>query len=109
MSSFLQTDLEQAKDALNVRFWGCIACVKASHKYIRAGGSMTITSGTVAIRPLKDWAIASGGVTAARLPSSRLVPARKGLASHAELSSFRWQASRRVLQLKIIKQADSAL
>ena len=58
--SLLQTDMAKAKAGLDVRFWGLIACVKASHKYIRPGGSVTLTSGTVALRPIKDWAIASG-------------------------------------------------
>lgn len=55
-----QTDLKKAKTALDVRFWGCIAAVKAAQKLIRPGGSITMTSGTIALKPIKDWAIATG-------------------------------------------------
>lgn len=56
----LQTDLKQARTLFDVRFWGCIASVKAAQQYIRPGGSITMTSGTIALKPIKDWAVATG-------------------------------------------------
>ncbi|KAK9834491.1 hypothetical protein WJX74_002854 [Apatococcus lobatus] len=60
LGQFEQTDLKKAKTALDVRFWGCIAAIKAAQKLIRPGGSITMTSGTIALKPIKDWAIATG-------------------------------------------------
>lgn len=56
----LQTDMGKAKKAFDVRFWGCIASVKAAQQYIKPGGSIVMTSGTNALKPIKDWAIATG-------------------------------------------------
>jgi NAD(P)-dependent dehydrogenase (short-subunit alcohol dehydrogenase family) len=48
-----ETDLEAAKDLAVVRYWGAIAAVKHAMKTITAGGSITLTNGTVAHRPRK--------------------------------------------------------
>jgi len=46
-------DLEQARELLNVRFWGVLAAVKHGCKTIAQDGSITLTSGMLTHRPRK--------------------------------------------------------
>jgi len=52
-------DLEAAKAALGVRFWGALAVVKAAQGRIAAGGSITLTNGMIAHRPRPGAAVSS--------------------------------------------------
>jgi NAD(P)-dependent dehydrogenase (short-subunit alcohol dehydrogenase family) len=52
-------DIEASKQFFNTRFWGAIMAAKYGGKNIRKGGSITLTNGTVGLRPIKGWAIAS--------------------------------------------------
>lgn len=45
-------ELDQAKAAFNTKFWGSIALVQAAAPYIRAGGTITLTSGFLARRTI---------------------------------------------------------
>jgi NAD(P)-dependent dehydrogenase (short-subunit alcohol dehydrogenase family) len=58
-------DLARAKDLFAVRFWGAVAAVKHGRKFIREGGTITLTDGTVAHRPRRGAPISTamaGGV-----------------------------------------------
>jgi NAD(P)-dependent dehydrogenase (short-subunit alcohol dehydrogenase family) len=46
-------DLEAAKANLGVRFWGALAAIKHGLKTIAADGSITLTGGMLAHRPMK--------------------------------------------------------
>lgn len=46
----IDVDLQAAKAAFDVKFWGSIAVVQAAAKYLRPGGSVTFTSGFLARR-----------------------------------------------------------
>ncbi|WP_035347889.1 SDR family oxidoreductase [Edaphobacter aggregans] len=50
-----QPNLQQARQAFEVRFWGAYLAATASGPHIRPGGSITLTNGIVAIRPWKGW------------------------------------------------------
>ena len=56
-------DLDQARDGFAVRFWGVLTAVKHSCGTIAQGGSITLTSGVLAHRPIKGapMATAVGG------------------------------------------------
>lgn len=54
-----QPNLEQARQAFEVRFWGVYLSAKAAAPHIRPGGSITLTNGIVAIRPWKGWSVTS--------------------------------------------------
>ena len=58
-TSLAELDIDRAKEAFAVRFWGAVACVKHAHKHIREGGSITLTDGTVAHRPRKGAPIST--------------------------------------------------
>jgi len=55
--SLAQLDLTAAKATFAVRFWGALAVVKHGHGRIAEGGSITLTDGLLAHRPLKGAAV----------------------------------------------------
>ena len=52
-SSLAELDLSAAKAAFGVRFWGALAVVKHGYGKIGEGGSITLTDGALAHRPMK--------------------------------------------------------
>jgi NAD(P)-dependent dehydrogenase (short-subunit alcohol dehydrogenase family) len=54
-----ELDLTQARDLLNVRFWGALAAVKHGSRTIAQNGSITLTSGIIAHRPRKGTPVAA--------------------------------------------------
>ena len=57
--------LDQARRVLDVRFWGAVAVAKHAGPRIRPGGSITLTTGTIGVRPVPGAALASAGSAAA--------------------------------------------
>jgi NAD(P)-dependent dehydrogenase (short-subunit alcohol dehydrogenase family) len=49
--------LDNARSFLNLRFWGAFMAVKYGSPHIRAGGSITLTSGAAGLRPRKGWTV----------------------------------------------------
>ncbi|MCA1217600.1 SDR family oxidoreductase [Streptomyces sp. 8L] len=74
-----------ARDLFEVRFWGAVAAVKHAARRVRPGGSIVLTSGTVAVRPAAGTALAAGAAAA-------LEGLTRGLA--AELAPIRVNAVR---------------
>ena len=58
-------DLAKARDGLTIRFWGALAAAKHGCRTIAQDGSITLTSGMLAHRPMKGAPIATaiGGAT----------------------------------------------
>lgn len=48
-------DLDDARRFTATRLWGAIGAVKHAHQYMRAGGSVVLTSGSAAARPAPGW------------------------------------------------------
>ncbi len=59
MASARDIDLTQARELLEVRFWGVLAAVKHASLTIASEGSITLTSGMLAHRPPKGAATAA--------------------------------------------------
>jgi len=57
--------LDAARRAFDVRFWGAVAVAKHAAARIRPGGSISLVSGTVGVRPVPGAALASAGSAAA--------------------------------------------
>jgi NAD(P)-dependent dehydrogenase (short-subunit alcohol dehydrogenase family) len=51
--SLADVDLDQARGAMDVRFWGALRVIKTTMTQIRAGGSVTLTDGLLGHRPQK--------------------------------------------------------
>ncbi len=66
-------DLAQAQDGMTVRFWSALAAAKYDRRSIARDGSMTLTSGMLAHRPLKGAPIATavGGAVEHLTPRPR--------------------------------------
>ncbi|GJJ07012.1 hypothetical protein Clacol_001210 [Clathrus columnatus] len=58
------------KDSLDLRLWGVVAVAK--HAKIRSGGSLTLTSGTLAIKPAPTLSVAIAGAGALHTLTSGL-------------------------------------
>ncbi len=52
-------DLDAARAVFGVRFWGALACVKHALGNMAADGSITLTDGSMAQRPVKGRAVTS--------------------------------------------------
>lgn len=59
-----EVTLEEARRLFDVRFWGAVAAVRHAAPRIRPGGSIVLTSGTIAVRPSRGAALAAGGAAA---------------------------------------------
>lgn len=55
----IETDLDTARRYFEVRYWGAVTAVKAAQRYLRADGSIVLTSGTAARRPPAGFAFAA--------------------------------------------------
>jgi len=53
------TDLGQARQALELRYFGALTAVKYAQPHLRPGGSIVLTSGAAGRRPSKGWTIAA--------------------------------------------------
>ena len=53
------TDLKQARQAFELRYWSALAAVKYGSKVIRKGGSIVLTTGVAGQRPHKGWVVAA--------------------------------------------------
>jgi NAD(P)-dependent dehydrogenase (short-subunit alcohol dehydrogenase family) len=51
--------LDEAKQFFNLRYWGALMAAKYGSPFIRKGGSITLTNGTIGLRPWKGWAVAA--------------------------------------------------
>jgi NAD(P)-dependent dehydrogenase (short-subunit alcohol dehydrogenase family) len=54
-----ETNLEQARHAFDLRFWGALMAASYGSRQIRPGGSIVLTSGIVGRRPRKGQAVAA--------------------------------------------------
>jgi NAD(P)-dependent dehydrogenase (short-subunit alcohol dehydrogenase family) len=57
-------NIEEAKQSINLRFWGSIMAAKYGAPLIRKGGSMTLTSGAIGKRPRKGTVVIAGMASA---------------------------------------------
>lgn len=59
LQNLADVSIKAAQQAFEVRYWGALKAVKYGASLIRAGGSITLTSGVASSRPLPAWAIPS--------------------------------------------------
>ena len=57
--------IDDARRFFDVRFWGAVAVAKHAAPRIRPGGSITLTTGTIGVRPTPGAALAAAGSAAA--------------------------------------------
>jgi NAD(P)-dependent dehydrogenase (short-subunit alcohol dehydrogenase family) len=59
LGALADTDVETARQAFEVRYWGAFKTVKHGHASIRKGGSIVLTTGIAGLRPNKGWTVPS--------------------------------------------------
>jgi len=59
LKTIAETEVEQAKDVFNLRFWSAFASVKYAAPLLNPGGSISLTSGIASMRPGAGWSVAT--------------------------------------------------
>lgn len=57
VSDLYKMDLDKSRQFFNLRYWSALAAVKYGSAKINEGGSITLTSGSGGVRPMKGWVI----------------------------------------------------
>src|ERR1700742_2285455 len=52
-------NMDDARQFFNIRYWGALMAAKYGSRYIRSGGSITLTNGTIGLRPWRGWTVAA--------------------------------------------------
>ena len=91
-----QVAMEEARQRLDVRFWGTVAAVKHAAARMSPGGSISVTSGTVGVRPVPGFALGAAGVGAieglARGLAVELAPIRVNVVRAGAIRTPMWDA-----------------
>ena len=88
------TDLHDARDFFNLRYWGALTAVKYAAPHIRQGGSIGLMGGIAGVRPRAGWALAASvcmameGLT--RALAVELAPLRVNLVSAGIVKTPLW-------------------
>lgn len=57
VGAIADTDISQAKQFLEIRYWGALTAVKYAAPRMKAGGSIVLTSGAASTKPGKGWGL----------------------------------------------------
>lgn len=90
-----EASLADARQRLDVRFWGTVAAVKHAVPRMNPQGSISVTSGTVGIRPVPGFALGAAGVGAieglARGLAVELAPVRVNVVRAGAVRTPMWE------------------
>jgi NAD(P)-dependent dehydrogenase (short-subunit alcohol dehydrogenase family) len=59
LSNLVDVKLDESRQFFNLRYWGALMAAKYGSPFIRKGGSITLTDGTIGRRPWKGWTVAA--------------------------------------------------
>jgi len=89
------TELDRARDFLNVRLWGAVAALKYGAPLINKGGSICLTSGIVSQRPAASWWLGASVCSAmegfCRAMAIELAPIRVNIVAPGVVQTNLWQ------------------
>jgi NAD(P)-dependent dehydrogenase (short-subunit alcohol dehydrogenase family) len=89
-----ETDIAEARDFFDVRFWGAYTAAKYGSGNIRSGGSIVFTSGQAGVRPRAGWSLGASVCSAmeglARALAIELAPIRVNIVSPGMVKSPLW-------------------
>lgn len=95
LSELASADLQAARRAFEVRYWGALAAVKYATPYLRSGGSVVLTTGIAGARPQKGWVFGAsvcGAMEAlTRALAVELAPIRVNAVSPGIVRTNLWQ------------------
>ncbi|MDB5155845.1 MAG: family oxidoreductase [Mucilaginibacter sp.] len=88
-------NIPEAQQFFNLRYWGAFMAVKYASPYINAGGSVTLTGGIAAVRPLSRWSLGASICAAmegfTRAMAIELAPVRVNLVSPGVVKTDLWR------------------
>jgi NAD(P)-dependent dehydrogenase (short-subunit alcohol dehydrogenase family) len=95
LNPLASADLQQARRAFEVRYWGALAAAKYGSAQIRTGGSIVLTTGIAGARPRKGWVFGAsvcGAMNAlTRALAMELAPIRVNAVSPGIVRTNLWQ------------------
>lgn len=59
LSELSTAKIDKGREFFNLRYWGALMAAKYGSQYIHKNGSITLTTGTVGLRPWKGWTVAA--------------------------------------------------
>jgi len=59
LSELSTAKIDEGREFFNLRYWGALMAAKYGSQYIHKDGSITLTTGTVGLRPWKGWTVAA--------------------------------------------------
>jgi NAD(P)-dependent dehydrogenase (short-subunit alcohol dehydrogenase family) len=96
LGDFATTSLAAARQAFDVRYWGAVMAAKYGAPHIRPGGSIVLTTGIAAARPVNGWVVAAsilGAMEAlTRALAVELAPVRVNTVSPGVVRTEMWNA-----------------
>ncbi|MET1027633.1 MAG: SDR family oxidoreductase [Dongiaceae bacterium] len=60
LGTLAEVTIDQARDFFDLRLWGAVTAVKYATPNIRAGGAITLTTGSGGYRPRSGWVVPAG-------------------------------------------------
>jgi NAD(P)-dependent dehydrogenase (short-subunit alcohol dehydrogenase family) len=91
-----ETALAEARQRLDVRFWGAVTAVKHAIPRLSRHGSISMTSGAIGVRPVPGFALGAAGVGAveglARGLAVELAPIRVNVVRAGAVRTPMWDA-----------------
>jgi len=94
LSNIEDIQLDEARKYFNVRYWGALSAVKYATPYINSKGSIVLTSGIVATRPVKGWSLGASICSAmegfTRAMAVELAPVRVNIVSPGIVRTNLW-------------------
>ena len=96
LNALAGADLQKARSAFQIRYWGALAAVKYGSPNIRLGGSIVLTTGIAGARPRKGWVFGAsvcGAMDAlTRALAMELAPIRVNAVSPGIVRTDLWQS-----------------
>ncbi|WP_230420531.1 SDR family oxidoreductase [Catenulispora pinistramenti] len=94
--ALVDTPLADARQRMDVRFWGFVAAVRHAAPRLSPNGSISVTSGTVGVRPAPGFALGAAGVGATeglvRGLALELAPIRVNVVRAGAVRTPMWEA-----------------
>jgi NAD(P)-dependent dehydrogenase (short-subunit alcohol dehydrogenase family) len=113
LGEIAKTDLNEARRAFDIRYWGALAAVKHGAPHIAKGGSIVLTTGIAALRPHGGWAFGAsvcGAMEALmRTLAVELAPLRVNAVSPGLIATNLWQNMSETDRAVMYEQAGKRL